>query len=119
MFTREYFKDHELKCPCCGVFKISTRALEMLYAARIVYGSIMTITSAYRCEKYNDELRTKGYKTAVTSAHLYGEAFDIDVSTSYKRFYIVKALMAVGFKRIKVYNTHIHVETGDAVALMM
>lgn len=42
------------------------------------------------------------------SAHLSGHGFDLACSDSVDRFKIVYALLLVGFRRIGVYDRHIH-----------
>lgn len=46
-----------------------------------------------------------------SSAHTTGHAADIAVADSVNRFYILEALIFVGFRRIGVYDRHIHVDT--------
>jgi len=45
-----------------------------------------------------------------SSAHVTGHAADIKVSGSRHRFFILEALLFVGFQRIGVYDRHIHVD---------
>lgn len=44
------------------------------------------------------------------SAHVTGQAVDLRAWTSRDRFYILKALFAVGFSRIGIYDKHIHAD---------
>ena len=79
--------------------------LYMLDKARDIAGIPFIIESGYRCEKHNREVGGKP-----DSAHLYGLASDIRATTSRQRFLIVNSLLEVGFKRIGVAKTFIHVD---------
>ncbi len=46
-------------------------------------------------------------------SHSEGVAVDIAVTTSRKRYKVLKALLDVGFKRIGVYDRHIHVDDSE------
>lgn len=54
-----------------------------------------------------------------SAEHRIGEAVDLMCVSSRRRFQMVQALMAAGFRRIGVYDRHIHVgiavERGEAV----
>jgi zinc D-Ala-D-Ala carboxypeptidase len=84
--------------------------LEMLDEARTVAGIPFIITSGFRTQNHHDELTRRGYKTAKNSAHLKGCAADILATTSRDRFLIVTALLEVGFDRIGIGDTFIHVD---------
>ena len=77
----------------------------MLDAARKIYGRSMRITSGFRTESHNEKVG--GVKS---SSHLKGLAADIACSESRYRFEMIKALLEVGFKRIGVSGTFIHVD---------
>lgn len=103
----KYFKDIEFQCNCANHCekKMSNKLLVMLYNARILAGIPFIITSGYRCENYN--LVVGGIKN---SAHTRGMAVDIKANTSQKRAKILKALVKVGFNRIGIYESFIHVD---------
>ncbi len=52
---------------------------------------------------------TSDYRVG-SGSHSEGVAVDIAVSNSRERFEIVRALLQGGFKRIGVYDRHIHVD---------
>ena len=65
-----YFKERELKCTCCGRNEFKQGTLDKLNALRESIGLPLTLNSAFRCERYNNE---KGY----TQTHATGQAVDI------------------------------------------
>ncbi|MBW1996376.1 MAG: peptidase M15 [Deltaproteobacteria bacterium] len=95
----------EFACPCCGKVEMDEGFLRKLDLARDYSIVPFFITSGYRCERHND--RVGGKKN---SAHLRGYAADIKVANSRARYYILEALMRVGFKRIGIGSNFIHVD---------
>ena len=55
-------------------------------------------------------LRAVGTSKVKGSAHEAGWAVDLRCSSSHQRFRILRALFAVGFTRVGVYDRHIHVD---------
>ena len=53
---------------------------------------------------------TSGFRSGDTKAHGLGKAVDLRCRTSNKRMRMVKALLEVGFKRIGVYDKHLHAD---------
>ena len=84
--------------------------LSMLDAAREIYGKPRVITSGFRTENYNEELRKRGYKASGKSSHLKGLAADIGCTNSPDRWDLLDSLMKAGFNRIGIANTFIHVD---------
>lgn len=54
---------------------------------------------------------TSGYREGDARCHGRGRAIDIACRDSQRRFKIVQALTAVGFRRIGIYNKHVHADT--------
>lgn len=79
--------------------------LNKLTEARIEANIPFNITSGYRTAAHNKKI--KGTKN---SAHLRGYAADIAVTTSSARFTIVAAAIKVGFNRIGIGNSFIHLD---------
>ena len=79
--------------------------LVMIDRARALYGKPIVVTSGFRTESHNKKVG--GVKS---SSHLKGLAADIACSESRYRFEMIKALLEVGFKRIGVAGTFIHVD---------
>ena len=62
------------------------------------------INSAYRSTEHPESIKNP------TSSHIKGLAVDISVKDSVTRFKVLNALIAVGFSRIGVAGTFIHVD---------
>lgn len=106
----DYFSDREFECPCCGRSDIHVEFRSLLNKARHEAGIPFVISSGggFRCEDYNTALYLPD--PPKNSAHLRGRAADISVKGSSDRFQIVRALLLVGFRRVGVYNKHIHAD---------
>lgn len=90
--------------------KMHPDILEMLDQARDKYDKPIRITSGYRTKEYNESLSARGYKASPNSSHLKGLAADIACTSSVDRYHLINCLLDVGFKRIGIANTFIHVD---------
>ena len=88
---------------------MSNEFIGMLDAARDLAGVPFKITSGYRIEADIERLRKAGYKVSKNSSHLKGLAADIACNTEI-RYNMLESLMKVGFNRIGIANTFIHVD---------
>jgi uncharacterized protein YcbK (DUF882 family) len=79
--------------------------LNMLDSARELAGIPFKINSGMRTTQRNMEVGGK-----IRSSHLVGLAADIHVTDSRSRFIILNALISVGFNRIGIAKTFIHVD---------
>ncbi len=79
--------------------------------AREVAQTPFRITSGFRTKEHHLDLGKRGYKTAKRSAHLEGYAADIACTDSKTRFIIIGSLLLVGFTRIGIGSTFIHVDS--------
>jgi uncharacterized protein YcbK (DUF882 family) len=79
--------------------------LNMLDVVRKKYGKSIVINSGYRTVKHNAKVGS-----TPTSSHLKGLAVDIKCNNSVDRFKLYDILREVGFKRIGVGETFIHVD---------
>ena len=84
--------------------------LSMLEDARHIAKIPFKINSGFRTKEYNQKLKKRGYKVSNNSSHLKGCAVDIHCNDSTSRFIIYNALIDVGFNRIGVAKTFIHVD---------
>jgi len=84
---------------------MSEELLSMLEVARKNYGKPIVINSGYRTEAHNEKVGG-----ASKSSHLKGLAADIACATSSERFELIKILIKLGFNRIGVGGTFIHVD---------
>jgi uncharacterized protein YcbK (DUF882 family) len=79
--------------------------LDLLDDAREVANTPFKINSGYRTEKHNSKVGGKP-----TSSHTKGLAADIHCVNDRLRWQIVDALICVGFTRIGIAKTFIHVD---------
>ena len=92
---------------------MSPKILEMLDLAREKYDKPIKITSGYRTQAYNEDLKARGYKASKNSSHLKGLAVDIHCNNSKDRFELVDILLDVGFRRIGIANTFKHADIDE------
>jgi len=112
-----YFKLTEFDSPDApgSGAKMDKEFLAMIDEARHLAGVPFKINSGYRTQAHHNSLAKKGYKTAKNSAHLRGFAADIHAPDSRTRYAILQALIKVGFNRIGVANTFIHVDNDPSL----
>jgi len=79
--------------------------LAKLDEAREIAGIPFKINSAFRTPEHNAKVGGKD-----NSSHLKGLAVDISATDSRSRFIILGALIKVGFNRIGIAKTFIHVD---------
>lgn len=85
--------------------KMDQAFLVKLDSARYLANEPFIINSGYRTPERNKKVNGKP-----NSSHLKGVAVDIKATNSKTRFKIVEALLLVGFKRIGIADTFIHVD---------
>ena len=83
---------------------MSVDFLNKLDEAREYAGIPFVINSAYRSPTHPLSIKNP------TSSHIKGLAVDISVKDSNTRFKVLDALIAVGFTRIGIANSFIHVD---------
>ena len=93
----KYFK--EIEDNMCTDF------LQKLDEARAYANIPFKINSAFRTPEHNAKIGGKP-----NSSHLRGVAVDISVKDSRTRFIVLNALIHVGFTRIGIAGTFIHVD---------
>lgn len=84
---------------------VSNELISMLDVARKKYGKSLVINSGYRTIEHNAEVGGKP-----DSSHLKGLAVDISCTKSTDRFKLEGILREVGFSRIGIGSTFIHVD---------
>lgn len=107
MVKLRYFKESEFKnaTPSCSISDMSEEFLLKLDDARSLCSCPFVINSAYRSPEYELSKNRSG-----SSSHCKGLAVDIRCSTASARLKILVCLLAVGFRRIGLYNGFIHVD---------
>lgn len=105
----KYFKQEEFTCKCgCGGCDISQNLVNKLNTVREILGKPIKINSGFRCEDHNRKIGG-----SATSSHLRGLAVDIRANESSYRHELLKVLYFVGFNRIGIDETFIHVDIDD------
>lgn len=101
-----HFDLSEFQCKCgCGKADMQSQILTMLDEARDIAGVPFTITSGFRCVTHNARVGGKS-----NSAHTRGYAADIRTGSSAARYKIMDALLRVGFNRVGIAKSFIHVD---------
>tara|TARA_R110001592_G_scaffold270403_1_gene536860 strand:- start:386 stop:745 length:360 start_codon:yes stop_codon:yes gene_type:complete len=85
--------------------KVSDELISMLDVARKKYGKSISINSGYRTPDHNAKVGG-----TPNSSHLKGLAADIKCVNSTDRFRLEGILREVGFKRIGIGETFIHID---------
>tara|TARA_R110000765_G_scaffold20007_4_gene52136 strand:+ start:568 stop:924 length:357 start_codon:yes stop_codon:yes gene_type:complete len=104
-FTLEEFDSPD--APGSGA-KMDYGTLQMLDVARSIYGRPMRVNSGYRTVEHNAEVGGK-----ISSSHLKGLAADISCTESRDRFDMITAFMRVGFTRIGMAGSFIHIDSDE------
>lgn len=97
----KYFKEIE--------YNMNVNFLAKLDEAREIAEIPFIINSAYRTKEHNKKVGGKP-----NSSHLKGLAVDIKATDSRTRFLVLQALISVGFNRIGIAKTFIHVDDDES-----
>lgn len=102
-----WFKLEEFeKCvPSCKMEQCDEVALQRLDRLRSLCGFPIKLNSAYRSSEYDKSKGRSG-----TSAHCRGLAFDVFCRNAEQRAYIVATAQKVGFLRIGIGTTFVHLD---------
>jgi len=117
LWINNWFKTTEFTCQCknvdCIDQRISVDLVERLTKIRNYVQSPMRITSGFRCQKRQEEIRNNGTSTVVAkkSTHERGDAADISVSRLTPGELLKVA--EVQFKSIGIASNFLHVDTRD------
>ena len=107
-----YFKFKEFDSPDLpgsGEKSMNRSFLEKLDKAREKAGIPFRINSGYRTRAHNKYVGGKP-----TSSHMIGRAVDIACPDNASRWTIINSLLEVGFNRIGIGSTFIHVDDDPA-----
>lgn len=107
MISLRYFKPEEFsRCsPSCKMEDCDEQALLMLDELRAEVGKPLILNCAYRSKKYEKKKGRSGM-----SSHCKGLAFDIRCYDDRLRALIVRSAFKVGFTRIGIASTFVHVD---------
>lgn len=108
----KYFNFHEFDSPDKpgSGHNMEEEFLELIDCAREEAQVPFKITSGFRTKSYNQDLQDRGYQASPNSSHLKGCAADIACGNSGTRSIMVRALVNVGFTRLGIAKTFIHVD---------
>lgn len=102
----------QLRCPCCGREELDELLVPMLKELEKKVGTLR-ITSGFRCEKHNEELKKRGLPVAEKSLHLVGKAADIFCLKKHQAA-LVDAARKAGFGGIGIGANFIHLDLGES-----
>ena len=110
---KNYFPDYETECNCgCGENNISKDFKSKLNKARELAGMPFPMSSVCRCRTHNIAEKGKSTSSHIsdTEDEIECKAGDITTTSSRARFKMLEALIKVGFTRIGIAKTFIHVD---------
>lgn len=112
MVTSKYFKEPEFKrcVPSCSLQDMNQQFMTALDALRAQAGIPLVLNCAYRSVQWDKSKGRSG-----NSAHTRGKAADIRCNASATRMKIVRAALALGFKRIGIGKDYVHVDMDSSL----
>jgi uncharacterized protein YcbK (DUF882 family) len=108
----KFFMPAEFECHCtgdCGEQRISIELIRRLDEVRAELGEPISVTSGYRCEDRQEQLRGLGLKTVAAgnrSQHELGNAADLTT----KNMAALESLLSSKFDAIGVAKKFLHVD---------
>jgi len=106
-----HFSEEEFRCNCgCEILNVSRVFLERLERARIRAEIPFKVQSGCRCEQHNKDEDGEEDSAHLTSETKECHASDIGARGSRPRYIILDALISVGFTRIGIANSFVHVD---------
>lgn len=91
-------------CPCCGNSIIDHLLLTRIDNMRELKGAPIWVNSGFRCKKHNAAVGGNP-----NSEHMDGKGADLRCTSSMDRFELIEYALQVGFRRIGIGNTFVHV----------
>ena len=110
MYKIQNFTAEELCCPCCSLLNIKQNSLTKLQILRDRLGYPLHINSACRCVKHNKEVGGAVKSSHICTIDNASSAFDVAVNSDSERFNIIRIAIDLGFHRIGVYKSFIHLD---------
>jgi uncharacterized protein YcbK (DUF882 family) len=107
MIKSKYFTEGEFRncSPSCSLQDMKQSTMNRLDTMRQLAGIPLIINSAYRPQAWEKAKRRSG-----TGSHTLGQAVDIRCTSETNRWRIIEAAIKVGFTRIGIAKTYIHVD---------
>ena len=108
----KYFTDEEFKkcTPSCSITDMDENFMLLLDELREKCGIPLVINSAYRSKEYDISKGRSG-----DGAHTKGKAIDLRCNDSINRHKILKNAIKLGFNRIGIANSFIHLDIDDSL----
>ena len=111
-----HFTEEEFRCPCgCKTLNPNQGFLERLERARNRAEIAFPVESGCRCDEHNADVGGVDSSSHKADETTESHAADISVRASRPRAKILTALRAVGFNRIGLAKTFIHVDNDPAL----
>ena len=105
----KYFNPSEYMCKCgCLATDVNPKLLVLLEGLREILGRPLIINSGFRCDKHNTEI-------GGGPEHPAGNAVDIKVNSSAERFELVQRALGMGFNRIGIANSFVHLGIDESL----
>ncbi len=107
MITSRHFQESEFAkaTPQCSLQDMNQQTMDKFDRLRDKVGMPLSFSCAYRSPEWD---RSKG--RSGTGAHTLGQAIDIICSDSTMRLKIVKCAIEVGFNRIGIEGSFVHLD---------
>ena len=111
----KYFRSEEFDSPDLpgSGEEMDADFISMLDLCRETAEMPFVITSGFRTDQHQAQLKAEGYPVSENSAHLMGKAADIRCRNSSERFNIVGAAIFVGFTRIGIASNFVHLDSAE------
>lgn len=111
-----HFKAWEFDSP--GVKDSGAQFMDMAFVMKLDYlrqrcGFPLRVTSGYRTVEHNANAHVGGVDS---SAHIAGKAADLQAESSVARYKIISEAVQLGFKRIGIGRTFIHLDDDETKA---
>lgn len=113
-YESKYFDRAEMACKCgCGTYNVSEVLLERLDVLRDAMQRPLIVESGCRCIDHNRAERGKENSAHITMIGRSCRAVDIVAGTGREKFYLLMEALKLGFERIGIGRTFIHLDVAD------
>ena len=111
-----HFTEEEFRCPCgCRTLNPNQSFLERLERARTRAEIPFPVTSGSRCDEHNEDVGGIDSSSHKADETTESHASDIGARGSRQRGIIIPSLLAVGFNRIGIADSFVHVDIDPAL----
>jgi zinc D-Ala-D-Ala carboxypeptidase len=107
-WSSQFFTKEEMRCKHTGKDGMQPEFMRRLDILREAYGKPMRVTSGYRHPSHPVEAR----KQRSDGEHTRGMCCDIAVADGHERFRLVSLAIQLGFTRIGIAKTFVHIGLG-------